>query len=174
MSPSRRSESARLFAQAKRILPGGVNSPVRAFSAVGGIPPVIRRARGARIVDEDGRSYIDFVMSWGPLIHGHAPRELTRVLTDTAARGTSFGAPTVREIELGLSVQRLMPSLERVRFVNSGTEATLLAMRVARAFHGSNKIIRFEGHFHGWHDDVVHGFHHLFNGRSEVGVVVPA
>ena len=152
MSPSRRSESARLFAQAKRILPGGVNSPVRAFSAVGGIPPVIRRARGARIVDEDGRSYIDFVMSWGPLIHGHAPTELTRVLMETAARGTSFGAPTAREVELGLAVRRLMPSLERVRFVNSGTEATMSALRLARAATGRHRVIKFAGCYHGHGD----------------------
>ena len=152
MSPSHRSESARLFAQAKRILPGGVNSPVRAFSAVGGIPPVIRRARGARIVDEDGRSYIDFVMSWGPLIHGHAPTELTRVLKETAARGTSFGAPTAREVELGLAVRRLMPSLERVRFVNSGTEATMSALRLARAATGRHRVIKFAGCYHGHGD----------------------
>ena len=108
MSTSRRHTSNQLFTRAKRILPGGVNSPVRAFSAVGNTPPFIRRARGARIVDEDGRSYIDFVMSWGPLIHGHAPAELTKLLADTAARGTSFGAPTAREVDLGLTVRELM------------------------------------------------------------------
>ena len=152
MSSPGRGVSARLFTRAKRILPGGVNSPVRAFLAVGGRPPFIRRARGARIVDEDGRSYIDFVMSWGPLIHGHAPTELTRVLADTAALGTSFGAPTVREIELGLSVQRLMPSLERVRFVNSGTEATMSALRLARAATGRHRVIKFAGCYHGHGD----------------------
>ena len=133
MSPARRVTSRRLFVQAKRILPGGVDSPVRAFSAVGGTPPFIRRARGARLQDEDGRSYVDFVMSWGPLIHGHAPAGLTRALRDAAARGTSFGAPTALEVDLGLAVRRLMPSVERVRFVNSGTEATMSALRVARA-----------------------------------------
>ena len=110
--------------RAKRILPGGVDSPVRAFSAVGGTPPFIRRAHGACLVDEDGQSYIDFVMSWGPLIHGHAPAGLTRALVRAVKRGTSFGAPTALEVDLGFSVRRLMPSIERIRFVNSGTEAT--------------------------------------------------
>ena len=120
MNTAGRKQSARLFARAKRILPGGVDSPVRAFSAVGGTPPFIRRASGARIEDEDGRSYVDFVMSWGPLIHGHAPAGLTRVLAAAAKQGTSFGAPTAAEVELGTAVRELMPSLERVRFVNSG------------------------------------------------------
>ncbi len=152
MSPAGRSQSARLFARAKRILPGGVDSPVRAFSAVGGVPPFIRRAHGARIEDEDGRSYVDFVMSWGPLIHGHAPAELTRVLADTAAQGTSFGAPTAAEVELGTAVRRLVPSLERVRFVNSGTEATMSALRLARAATGRNRVIKFAGCYHGHGD----------------------
>ncbi len=144
--------SRRLFSQAKRILPGGVNSPVRAFSAVGGTPPFIRRARGARLVDEDGRSYVDFVMSWGPLIHGHAPRGLIRTLADATARGTSFGAPTALEVRLGLAVRELMPSLERVRFVNSGTEATMSALRVARAATGRDRVIKFAGCYHGHGD----------------------
>ena len=134
------------------MLPGGVDSPVRAFSAVGGTPPFIRRARGARVVDEDGRSYVDFVMSWGPLIHGHAPTELTRVLADAVARGTSFGAPTALEVELGQAVRRLMPSLERVRFVNSGTEATMSALRVARAATGRDRVVKFAGCYHGHGD----------------------
>ena len=111
------SESTRLFNRARRVLPGGVNSPVRAFGAVGGRPPFIERARGARLYDVDGRSYIDYVMSWGPLIHGHAPAELTRALRSAAGRGTSFGAPTAQEVELGRLVCRLVPSIERVRFV---------------------------------------------------------
>ena len=152
MSPPGRSQSARLFARAKRILPGGVDSPVRAFSAVGGIPPFIRRAHGARIEDEDGRSRIDFVMSWGPLIHGHAPPELIRVLAETAAQGTSFGAPTAAEVELGTAVRQLMPSLERVRFVNSGTEATMSALRLARAATGRNRVVKFAGCYHGHGD----------------------
>ncbi|MCH7746701.1 MAG: glutamate-1-semialdehyde 2,1-aminomutase [Acidobacteria bacterium] len=149
MSPVHRGASRRLFIEAKRILPGGVDSPVRAFSAVGGTPPFIRRARGARILDEDGRSYVDFVMSWGPLIHGHAPAGLITALADVAARGTSFGAPTALEVDLGLAVRRLMPSVERVRFVNSGTEATMSALRVARAASGRDRVIKFAGCYHG-------------------------
>jgi len=152
MSRSSPGASARLFAKAKRILPGGVDSPVRAFSAVGGTPPFIRRARGARIVDEDGRSYVDFVMSWGPLIHGHAPPGLTRALTEAAGRGTSFGAPTALEVDLGVAVRRLMPSIERVRFVNSGTEATMSALRLARAATGRDRVIKFAGCYHGHSD----------------------
>ena len=152
MRPSRRGASARLFTRAKRVLPGGVSSPVRAFSAVGGTPPFIRRARGARVVDEDGRSYVDFVMSWGPLIHGHAPADLTRALADAAARGTSFGAPTTLEVDLGLAVRLLMPSVERIRFVNSGTEATMSALRLARAASGRDRLIKFAGCYHGHAD----------------------
>ena len=151
MSPTR-GASRRLFARAKRILPGGVDSPVRAFTAVGGTPPFIRRARGARLVDEDGRSYVDFVMSWGPLIHGHAPAGLISALGDVAARGTSFGAPTTLEVDLGLAVRQLMPSIERIRFVNSGTEATMSALRVARAATGRDRVIKFAGCYHGHAD----------------------
>ena len=152
MNTAGRKQSARLFARAKRILPGGVDSPVRAFSAVGGTPPFIRRASGARIEDEDGRSYIDFVMSWGPLIHGHAPAGLTRVLAAAAKQGTSFGAPTAAEVELGTAVRELMPSLERVRFVNSGTEAAMSALRLARAATGRSRVIKFAGCYHGHAD----------------------
>ena len=147
-----RSHSSRLFARARRVLPGGVDSPVRAFGAVGGEPPFIERARGARIRDVDGRTYIDYVMSWGPLIHGHAPADLTRALRSAAGRGTSFGAPTAQEVELGRLVCRLVPSVERVRFVNSGTEATMSAIRVARAATGRERIIKFAGCYHGHGD----------------------
>ncbi len=146
------SESTRLFHRARRVLPGGVNSPVRAFGAVGGRPPFIERARGARLYDVDGRSYVDYVMSWGPLIHGHAPPELIRALRSAAGRGTSFGAPTAREVELGRLVRRLVPSIERVRFVNSGTEATMSAVRVARAATGRERIVKFAGCYHGHGD----------------------
>ncbi len=152
MSPSRRGASASLFSQAKRILPGGVDSPVRAFAAVGGTPRFIRRAKGARLVDEDGRSYIDYVMSWGPLIHGHAPAGLTDALAEAAKRGTSFGAPTALEVDLGQAVRALMPSVERVRFVNSGTEATMSALRLARAATGRDRVIKFAGCYHGHGD----------------------
>ena len=137
---------------ARQVLPGGVDSPVRAFQAVGAHPRFIHRAHGSWIEDVDGHRYIDYVMSWGPLIHGHAPRELIRALTLTARRGTSFGAPTAAEVELGTLVCRLMPSVERVRFVNSGTEATMSAVRVARAATGRDKVIKFAGGYHGHAD----------------------
>ena len=144
--------SNRLFARAKRFLPGGVDSPVRAFGAVGGNPPFIHRARGARIEDVDGQIYIDYVMSWGPLIHGHAPRALTRELAAVARSGTSFGGPTAVEVELGALVCRLVPSIERVRFVNSGTEAAMSALRLARAATRRDRVIKFSGCYHGHAD----------------------
>src|SRR6195952_1623880 len=144
--------SARLFARAEKILPGGVDSPVRAFKAVGASPLFIRRAAGARIEDVDGNTYIDYVMSWGPLIHGHAPRGLVKVLAAAAKDGTSFGAPSPLEVSLGERVRELMPSLERVRFVSSGTEAAMSAVRVARAATKRDKIIKFEGCYHGHAD----------------------
>ena len=152
MPRPKRSESSKLFAQARKILPGGVDSPVRAFGAVGGEPLFIRRARGATIEDVDGHRYIDFVMSWGPLIHGHAPRALTSAVARAARNGTSFGASTPIEIELGRQVCRLVPSIERVRFVSSGTEATMSAVRVARAATGRDKVIKFAGCYHGHAD----------------------
>ncbi len=148
--PSTRSD--RLFARARAVLPGGVSSPVRAYTSVGGRPPFIERARGARITDVDGNRYIDYVMSWGPLIHGHAPAGLTSALRAAAAHGTSFGAPTPLEVELGRLVCRFVPSVERVRFVNSGTEATMSAVRVARAATGRDRIVKFAGCYHGHAD----------------------
>ena len=145
-------KSAKLFARAQQILPGGVDSPVRAFKAVGGGPLFIDRASGSRICTIDDRTYIDYVMSWGPLIHGHAPRGLVKALSSAARKGTSFGAPTELEVELGTLVRRLMPSIERVRFVNSGTEAAMSAIRVARAFTKRDHIIKFEGCYHGHAD----------------------
>src|SRR6186713_2542088 len=144
--------SARLFARALQILPGGVDSPVRAFKSVGASPLFIRRASGARIQDIDGNTYIDYVMSWGPLLHGHAPRGLVKAVAAAARLGTSFGAPSPLEVELGERVRRLMPSLERVRFVSSGTEAAMSAIRVARAYTRRDKIIKFEGCYHGHAD----------------------
>jgi glutamate-1-semialdehyde 2,1-aminomutase len=144
--------SDRLFAEARTILPGGVDSPVRAFSSVGATPRFIARASGATIEDVDGNRYIDYVMSWGPLIHGHAPRGLVKAVAAVARRGTSFGAPSPLENRLGVLVRRLVPSMERVRFVSSGTEATMSAVRVARAFTGRDRIIKFEGCYHGHGD----------------------
>jgi glutamate-1-semialdehyde 2,1-aminomutase len=148
----RTTRSSRLFARALRVLPGGVDSPVRAFKAVGATPLFIRRAFGARLEDVDGNRYIDYVMSWGPLIHGHAPRGLVQAIAAAARQGTSYGAPSPLEVGLGERVRRLMPSLERVRFVSSGTEAAMSAVRVARAATGREKIIKFEGCYHGHAD----------------------
>ena len=144
--------SQRLFSRAQQLLPGGVDSPVRAFKSVGGSPLFIARASGATLVDVDGNKYLDYVMSWGPLIHGHAPRGLVKALNAAAARGTSFGAPSPLEVELGERVRALMPSMERVRFVCSGTEATMSAARVARAATKRDKIVKFEGCYHGHAD----------------------
>ena len=145
-------KSQRLFSRASQILPGGVDSPVRAFQAVGGTPLFVRRASGAILEDVDGNRFIDYVMSWGPLIHGHAPRPLIKAITAAARRGTSFGAPSALEHELGEAVRTLVPSMERVRFVSSGTEAAMSAIRLARAFTGRDRIIKFEGCYHGHAD----------------------
>jgi glutamate-1-semialdehyde 2,1-aminomutase len=144
--------SARLFESASRILPGGVDSPVRAFKSVGATPIFAARGKGARLEDVDGHVYIDYVMSWGPLIHGHTPRGLVQAINATAKRGTSFGAPSQLETTLGELVRELMPSMERVRFVSSGTEATMSAVRVARAFTRRDRIVKFEGCYHGHGD----------------------
>jgi len=145
-------KSDRAFAAASRILPGGVDSPVRAFKAVGATPLFVTRAGGARLEDADGHAYIDYVMSWGPLIHGHAPAGLRKALASAAARGTSFGAPTELETRLAQRVATLMPSMERVRFVSSGTEAAMSAVRVARAATARDKIVKFAGCYHGHAD----------------------
>ena len=150
MKPPRRSK--KLFAEASKLLPGGVDSPVRAFKSVGGTPIFITRASGSTIEDVDGNRYIDYVMSWGPLIHGHAPRGLLKAINVTAKRGTSFGAPSPLENQLGELVRQLVPSMERLRFVSSGTEATMSAVRVARAFTGRDRIVKFEGCYHGHGD----------------------
>jgi glutamate-1-semialdehyde 2,1-aminomutase len=145
-------KSQKLFSRASQILPGGVDSPVRAFQAVGGSPLFISRASGAVIEDVDGNRFIDYVMSWGPLIHGHAPRPLIKAISAAARRGTSFGAPSALEHELGEAVRTLVPSMERVRFVSSGTEAAMSAIRLGRAFTGRDRIIKFEGCYHGHAD----------------------
>jgi glutamate-1-semialdehyde 2,1-aminomutase len=144
--------SKKLFARASEILPGGVDSPVRAFQAVGGHPLFAKRASGAIFEDVDGNKFIDYVMSWGPLIHGHAPAGLVKAIGSAAKRGTSFGAPSPLEHELGERVRQLMPSMERVRFVSSGTEAAMSVVRVARAFTRRDRIIKFAGCYHGHAD----------------------
>jgi glutamate-1-semialdehyde 2,1-aminomutase len=144
--------SNRLLAAAKKVIPGGVNSPVRAFRAVGGEPPFIARGKGAYLWDEDGNPYVDYVLSWGPLILGHAHPAVVEALVKAAARGTSYGAPTALEIDLAELVVEMVPSVEMVRFVNSGTEATMSALRLARAYTGRHKIVKFEGCYHGHAD----------------------
>jgi glutamate-1-semialdehyde 2,1-aminomutase len=147
--------SQELFAQAQRYIPGGVNSPVRAFRGVGGEPIFFRRAQGAYLYDEDGKRYIDYVGSWGPMIAGHAHPDIIRAVQETAARGLSFGAPTALETELASKICELMPSIHLVRFCNSGTEATMSAIRLARAFTGRDKIVKFEGCYHGHSDSLL-------------------
>ncbi len=144
--------SQELFVEAQRLFPGGVNSPVRAFRAVGGVPRFIDRAEGATMFDVDGNRYIDYVLSWGPLILGHAHPRIVAALVDAVARGTSYGAPNAHEVRLARLIQQAMPGIEMMRFVNSGTEATMSALRLARAFTGRQKIIKFEGCYHGHAD----------------------
>jgi glutamate-1-semialdehyde 2,1-aminomutase len=147
-----RERSVAAFARAKRVIPGGVNSPVRAFRAVGGTPIFVRSASGCTFIDLDGKTYIDYVMSWGPLILGHAHPAVVEAVRTAAALGTSYGAPTERESELAELVVRAMPSIERVRFVSSGTEATMSALRLARGFTKRDKIVKFAGCYHGHGD----------------------
>ena len=145
-------QSRRLFAEAETLLPGGVDSPVRAFKAVGGNPLFIDRAEGAYLWDVDGNRYVDYMMSWGPLILGHAHPEVVRAVHAAAERGTSFGAPSPLEVELAKLVRAFLPAMERLRFVNSGTEATMSALRLARGFTQRTKIVKFEGCYHGHAD----------------------
>src|SRR5215213_1962583 len=144
--------SAALFRRACRVTPGGVNSPVRAFRGVGGDPFFVARAEGARLWDVDGREYIDYVLSWGPLIFGHAHPAVVAAVTAAAALGTSYGAPTGAEVELAELVRDFFPSMEMLRFVNSGTEATMSAIRLARGHTGRELIVKFEGCYHGHGD----------------------
>ncbi len=144
--------SKKLFQEANAILPGGVDSPVRAFRAVGGQPLFIERGDGAYLFDVDGNRYIDYVLSWGPLILGHAHPEVVNSLKEAVQRGTSYGAPSPLEVELAQLIQSFMPNMEMLRFVNSGTEATMSALRLGRAFTRRDKIIKFEGCYHGHAD----------------------
>jgi len=147
--------SAKLFEKAKRLMPGGVNSPVRAFKSVGLNPLFIASASGSKITDVSGKSYIDYVGSWGPMIVGHAHPEVIEAITKTAHNGTSFGAPTTLEIDLAEMVIDAVPSLDMVRMVNSGTEATMSAIRVARGFTGRDLILKFDGCYHGHGDSLL-------------------
>jgi glutamate-1-semialdehyde 2,1-aminomutase len=150
-----RTQSDRLWDAAQRVLPGGVNSPVRAFRAVGGTPVFLRSGEGAHVEDVDGNRYIDYVASWGPLVLGHAPAPVLRAVEEAARRGTSFGAPTAAEVEMAELLVEAVPSLERVRLVNSGTEATMSAIRVARGFTGRAKVIKAAGCYHGHADHLL-------------------
>jgi len=145
-------KSIALFEQAQTIFPGGVNSPVRAFRAVGGQPLFIDSGEGAYLYDVDGNRYIDYVLSWGPLISGHAHPKVVQAIRQAALKGTSYGAPSPLEIDLARSILSFMPNIEMLRFVNSGTEATMSALRLARAYTGRDKIIKFEGCYHGHAD----------------------
>jgi glutamate-1-semialdehyde 2,1-aminomutase len=144
--------SAELFTQAQELLPGGVDSPVRAFRAVGGQPLFIEKGEGPYLFDVDGNRFIDYVLSWGPLITGHAHPKVVGAIREAALRGTSYGAPSPSELELARRVMELMPNIEMIRFVNSGTEAAMSALRLARAFTKRDKIIKFEGCYHGHAD----------------------
>ncbi|MBR8660802.1 MULTISPECIES: glutamate-1-semialdehyde 2,1-aminomutase [Bacillales] len=148
-------KSIRLFAEAQQYIPGGVNSPVRAFKSVGGNPVYIAKGEGARVVDVDGNTYIDYIGSWGPLILGHAHPKVLAAIQEAAALGTSFGAPTERETDMAKLVCEIVPSVEVVRMVNSGTEATMSALRLARGYTKRNKIMKFEGCYHGHADSLL-------------------
>ncbi|HEY1410466.1 MAG TPA: glutamate-1-semialdehyde 2,1-aminomutase [Promineifilum sp.] len=145
-------KSVELFKAARQLLPGGVDSPARAFRAVGGQPIFISYGEGPYLIDVDGNRYIDYVLSFGPLLRGHAHPDVVRALTGTAALGTSFGAPSPLELDLARSIMSFMPSIEMIRLVNSGTEATMSALRLARAFTRRDKIIKFQGNYHGHAD----------------------
>ncbi len=143
------------FAEASRYIPGGVDSPVRAFGSVGGTPPFIERGEGAYLFDIDGNRYIDFVQSWGPLIFGHCDKDIEEAVIETAKKGLSFGAPTELETELAKEIVTLFDSIDKVRFVNSGTEAVMSALRLARGFTGKNDIVKFAGCYHGHSDSLL-------------------
>lgn len=151
----RKEKSETLFAKAQSLMPGGVNSPVRAFKSVGGTPLFIDRAAGARITDADGNEFIDYVASWGPMILGHAHPKIVEAISRYATRGTSYGAPTQLEITLAEKVIAAVPSMKIVRMVNSGTEAVMSAIRLARGYTGRNKILKFEGCYHGHADSLL-------------------
>src|ERR1043166_7679078 len=143
------------FEKAKTLIPGGVNSPVRAFRGVGGEPFFVSRARGSRIWDVDGNEYIDYVGTWGPAILGHAPDVVIEAIKNAAENGVSFGIPNPLEIEMAQLICEWMPSIEKVRMVNSGTEATMSCIRLARGFTGREKIVKFEGCYHGHVDSLL-------------------
>ena len=145
-------KSIEAFAEAQKHIPGGVNSPVRSFKSVGGNPPFIASAKGSKVTDIDGNEYIDYVGSWGPMILGHAHPKVVKAIQETAALGASFGAPTLLETEIAKLIKKMVPSIDRVRMVNSGTEATMSALRLARGYTSRDLVIKFEGCYHGHND----------------------
>jgi glutamate-1-semialdehyde 2,1-aminomutase len=149
------SRNEELFRRSQKLIPGGVNSPVRAFGSVGGTPRFFKRGQGAFVWDEDDKRYLDYVGSWGPLIAGHAHPDVVRAVQEAAAQGLSFGAPTERELEMAELLTRLVPSMDEVRLVSSGTEATMSAIRLARGFTGRSRIVKFEGCYHGHADSLL-------------------
>jgi glutamate-1-semialdehyde 2,1-aminomutase len=153
--PEEADRSAALFQRARRVIPGGVNSPVRAFGAVGGTPRFVARGEGSRLIDADGHQYIDYVQSWGALLFGHARPEIVRAAAGAAERGTSFGAPTEAEVELAERIVAMVPSVEMIRLVSSGTEACMSALRLARGFTGRSKVLKFDGCYHGHWDGLL-------------------
>jgi len=148
-------DCAPLFARAEKRIPGGVNSPVRAFRSVGGTPFFVRSAQGATLTTDDGRELIDFVCTWGPAIHGHNHPRIRAAIADALARGTSFGAPHAGEVELAELIVKFFPSIQKVRLCSSGTEATMSAIRLARGFTGRDRIIKFSGCYHGHSDSLL-------------------
>lgn len=157
MSPRKTTASRREFTRAKRSIPGGVNSPVRAYGSVGGTPPFVESAKGCRVTDVDGNRYIDYVGSWGPMILGHAHPKILAAVRDAMKRGTSFGAPTAAESDLAEAIKRALPSIQKVRMVSSGTEATMSALRLARGATGRKRILKFDGCYHGHSDGLLVG-----------------
>ncbi len=149
------STSKKLFRQAQKVIPGGVNSPVRAFRSVGGTPLFVAKAKGATVTDADGNTFLDYVSSWGPMILGHAHPKIVSAIRKAAERGTSYGAPTAGEITLAIIIRKAFPSIEKVRLVSSGTEAAMSAVRLARGFTGRDKIVKFEGCYHGHADPML-------------------
>lgn len=153
----KRDRSRRELARARRSIPGGVNSPVRAYGSVGGVPPFIESAKGSKIRDIDGNEYIDYVGSWGPMILGHAHPKVLRAVREAMKAGTSFGAPTAQETDLAEAVRRVLPSVQKLRMVSSGTEATMSALRLARGVTGRSRILKFDGCYHGHSDGLLVG-----------------
>jgi glutamate-1-semialdehyde 2,1-aminomutase len=148
-------KSIEAYTKACEVIPGGVDSPVRAFKSVGGTPPFIKKGKGAYLYDVDGNKYVDFVQSWGPLIFGHCDKDIEKVVIKTAKKGLSFGAPTKLETKLASEIVEMYDNIDKVRFVSSGTEATMSAIRLARGVTGKNDIVKFEGCYHGHSDSLL-------------------